>query len=212
MRTCFICAINNEAILKSVFSEIEEKLTFAKGVEIATEVEEAAKTAKAQVYSKPDEVQMIHTKKPQRNHHYHHHHPKSPPSTNPTVSTTARCYRCGKNGHAMKDCRLSNAVCNFCGKKGNFEAACITKQRASKVNLITTSTINSLTDEVKEPSPSVAVTINNHKFPFLVDTGASCNLLSSSTWKNIGTPTLQKDEISQLISAPNDVIPTVTSM
>ena len=248
MRTCFICAINNEAILKSVFREKEEKLTFAKAVEIATEVEEAAKTAKAQVYSKPDDVQMIHTKKPQRNNHQ-----KSPsPPTKPSASTTARCYRCGKNGHAMKDCRLSNAVCNFCGKKGHIEAACITKQRSSKVNLITTSTINSLTDEVKEPSPSVAVTSNNRKFPsavcnfcgkkghieaacitkqrsskvnlittstinsltdevkepspsvavtsnnrkfpFLVDTGASCNPLSSSTWKMIGTPTLQKDE------------------
>ena len=211
MRTCFICAINNEAILKSVFREKEEKLTFAKAVEIATEVEEAAKTAKAQVYSKPDEVQMIHTKKPQRNNH-HHHHQKSPPSTKPSASTTARCYRCGKNGHAMKDCRLSNAVCNFCGKKGHIEAACITKQRSSKVNLITTSTIKSLTDEVKEPSPSVAVTINNRKFPFLVDTGASCNLLSSSTWKKIGTPTLQKDETRPLISASNDVIPTSGSV
>ena len=61
MRACFICAINNEAILKSVFREKEEKLTFATAVEIATEV---AKTAKAQVYSKPDDVQMIHTKSP----------------------------------------------------------------------------------------------------------------------------------------------------
>ena len=52
MRTCFICAINNEAILKSVFREKEEKLTFAKAVEIVTEVEEAAKTAKAQMMSK----------------------------------------------------------------------------------------------------------------------------------------------------------------
>ena len=112
----------------------------------------------------------------------------------------------------MKDCRLSNAVCNFCGKKGHIEAACITKQRSSKVKLITTSTINSLTDEVKEPSPSVAVTINNRKFPFLVDTGASCNLLSSSTWKKIGRPTLQKDETRPLISASNDVIPTSGSV
>ena len=110
----------------------------------------------------------------------------------------------------MKDCRLSNAVCNFCGKKGHIEAACITKQRSSKANLITTSTINSLTNEVKEPS--VAVTINNRKFPFLVDTGASCNLLSSSIWKKIGTPTFQKDETRPLISASNDVIPTSGSV
>ena len=162
MRTCFICAINNEAILKSVFREKEEKLTFAKAVENATEVEEAAKTAKAQVYSKPDEVQMIHTKKPQRNNHHHHHQKSPPPPTKPSASTTARCYRCGKNGHAMKDCRLSNAVCNFCGKKGHIEAACITKQRSSKVNLITTSTINSLTDEVKR---SIAICCSHHQQP-----------------------------------------------
>ena len=79
-------------------------------------------------------------------------------------------------------------------------------QRSSKVNLITTSTINSLTDDVKKPSPSVAVAINNRKFPFLVDTEASRNLLSSSTWKKLGTPTLQKDETRPLISESNDVI------
>ena len=62
-RTCFICAINNEAVLKSVFREPEEKLTFSMAVDIATEVEEAVKTAKPQVYSKPEEVHKIQTKK-----------------------------------------------------------------------------------------------------------------------------------------------------
>ena len=56
MRTCFICAINNDAVLKSVFREPEEKLTFSKAVDIATELEEAAKIAKAQVFFKPEEV------------------------------------------------------------------------------------------------------------------------------------------------------------
>ena len=40
-------------------------------------------------------------------------------------------------------------------------------------------------------------------------TDASCNLLSRSTWKKIGTPRLQKDETCPLISASNDVIPTI---
>ena len=74
MGSCFICAINNKAIVKSVFREKEKKLTLVNVVVIATEVEEAAK---AQVYSKPDEVQMTYTKKPQQNRH---HHQKSPPS------------------------------------------------------------------------------------------------------------------------------------
>ena len=191
MRTCFICAINNEAVLKSVFREPEEKLTFSKAVDIATEVEEAAKTAKAQVYSKPEEVHKIQAKK------QYHHHQKSSPSSKQPSSTQTQCYCCGKKGHAMKDCRLSNPVCKFC----------ITKQKSSKVSLVTKPTINKL-DDTTTSSPSVPVTINNRKFPFLVDTGASCNLLSRSTWKKIGTPRLQKDETRPLISASNDVIPT----
>ena len=202
MRTCFICAINNEAVLKSVFREPEEKLTFSKAVDIATEVEEAAKTAKAPVYSKPEEVHKIQTKK------QYHHHQKSSPSSKQPSSTQTQCYCCGKKGHAMKDCRLSNPVCKFCGRKGHIEAACITKQKSSKVSLVTKPTINKLDDTTTDSSPSVPVTINNRKFPFLVDTGAFCNLLSRSTWKKTGTPRLQKDETRPLISASNDVIST----
>ena len=138
MRTCFICAINNEAVLKSVFREPEEKLTFSKPVDIATEVEEAAKTAKAQVYSKPEEVHKIQTKK-----QYHHHQKSSPASKQPS-STQTQCYYCGKKGHAVKDCRLSNPVCKFCGRKGHIEAACITKQKSSKVSLVTKPTMMTL--------------------------------------------------------------------
>ena len=140
MRTCFICAINNGAVLKSVFREPEEKLTFSKAVDIATEVEEAAKTAKAQMYSKPEEVHKIQTKK------QYHHHQKSAPSSKQPSSTQTQCYCCGKKGHAMKDCRLSNPVCKFCGRKGHIEAACITKQKSSKVSLVTIPTINKLGD------------------------------------------------------------------
>ena len=57
------------------------------------------------------------------------------------------------------------------------------------MSLVTKPTINKLDDTTTESSPSVPVTINNRNFPFLVDTGASCNLLSRSTWKKIGTGT-----------------------
>ena len=65
---------------------------------------------------------------------------------------------------------------------------------------------------VQSESHINSYSINNRKFPFSVDTGASCNLLSSSTWRKIGTPTLQKDETRPLISASNDVIPTSDSV
>ena len=50
-------------------------------MDIATEVEEAAKTAKAQVYSKPEEVHNIQTKK------QYHNHQKSSPSSKQASST-----------------------------------------------------------------------------------------------------------------------------
>ena len=89
-----------------------------------------------------------------------------------------------------------------------IEAACITKQKSSKVSLVTIPTINKLDDITTDSSSSVPVIISNRKFPFLVDTGESCNLLSRYTWKKIRTPKVQKDETRPLMSASNGVIPT----
>ena len=97
----------------------------------------------------------------------------------------------------MKDCRLSNPVCNFCGRNSYIEAVFITKQKSSNVKHSCKKTVNTTT----ESSPFVAVTINNWKIPFLVDTGASCKLISRSTWKNVGMLRPQKDKARLLKSA-----------
>ena len=48
MRTRFICAINNEAVLKAVF-KINDDLTFAQAIQVALETEDAAKVTKETV-------------------------------------------------------------------------------------------------------------------------------------------------------------------
>ena len=50
LRTRFICSVNNEAVLKALFKVGADELTFTRAVEIATEVEEAAKVAKETVF------------------------------------------------------------------------------------------------------------------------------------------------------------------
>ena len=50
MRTRFICSVNNEAILKSLFKYKDDELTFSKAIQIGIETEEAAKVAKETVY------------------------------------------------------------------------------------------------------------------------------------------------------------------
>ena len=73
------------------------------------------------------------------------------------------------------DYRLLNPVCKFCSRKRHIEGAWITKQKSSKVSLVTKPTIIKLDKTTTESSPSIPVIINNRKFPLLVDTGASCS-------------------------------------
>ena len=52
--TRFMCSVDNEAVLKSLFKIPEDELNFNRAVEIATEVEESAKVARATVHGIPD--------------------------------------------------------------------------------------------------------------------------------------------------------------
>ena len=51
MCTRFICSVNNEAVLKAVFKEQGQDLTFAKAIQIALQAEDAAKVAKETAYN-----------------------------------------------------------------------------------------------------------------------------------------------------------------
>lgn len=60
LRTRFMCAVGNEAVLKALFKIKVEELTFAKAITIAVETEEAARVAKETVYgSKPLPVHKV---------------------------------------------------------------------------------------------------------------------------------------------------------
>ncbi|KAK3729828.1 hypothetical protein RRG08_058147 [Elysia crispata] len=50
MRTRFICSCENEAVLKALFKIKDDDLSFSRAIEIATQIEDAAKCAKETVY------------------------------------------------------------------------------------------------------------------------------------------------------------------
>ena len=61
LRTCFLCSVNNEAVLKATFRVKDEELTFAKAVAIANETEDASRVAKETVYGPTkSEIHKIH--------------------------------------------------------------------------------------------------------------------------------------------------------
>ena len=53
LRTKFICSVDNEAVLKTLFKLEDDELKFSNAIRVAQEVEEAAKVAKETVHGQP---------------------------------------------------------------------------------------------------------------------------------------------------------------
>ena len=57
LRTKFICSVDNEAVLKTLFKLKDDELKFSNAIRVAQEVEEAAKVAKETVHGQPSTSQ-----------------------------------------------------------------------------------------------------------------------------------------------------------
>ncbi|KAF0986192.1 hypothetical protein HZS_1041, partial [Henneguya salminicola] len=171
LKTVFVCAVDNEAILKSIFhrsgenltfSQIEDiatevedasssNLTFSQIVDIATEVEDASSSAKAQISQKGSIYKIDNS------------------LTNPDKhirTSYGPCYSCGKKGHSREKCKFRDSICNFCGLKGHIEVACKKKKGGERRNKF-----------------------KNQK---KIDTGAVESFISYENWIRLGKPVLQE--------------------
>ncbi len=193
MRTRFVCSINNEATIKALFKVKDDELTFNRAIEIAAEVEEAAKVAKETLGTAHTEVFKLgqKPKKPARNYK-----PKPAAASNPrprhdqvrlpqkrnTHSTNRECYRC--NGAHDKDaCRFKDAVCDFCGIKGHIQKACRKKKR-QHVKHVTRVKWN-------QARPLLQTCyLQNTAVNFEVDTGSRDCFISQKTWDHLNRPKL----------------------
>lgn len=188
LRTRFMCSINNEAVLRSLFKINDDELSFSKAVNIAIETEEAAKVAKETVYkSKPAPV---------NNMKEHDRAAAKVQTDDARTKPTGKCYRCGRDNHLAKDCRFKNATCNFCKKIGHIEKACISKAKRPKkspVKIISQELVNAVDGEYDAlPKTEVQVEINGHNHVMEIDTGTNGNFVTQDFWKKIGKPKLQK--------------------
>ncbi|KII68788.1 Gag-Pol polyprotein [Thelohanellus kitauei] len=117
VKTVFVCSISNETVLKAIFHKASEELKFEDIIDIATEVEEASKAAKAQLDSTNSENVFI--VKGKRN-----------TSRSPRANNMGPCFSCGKIGLLRQECRYRDTTCYYCNKKGHTEKSC--KSKGSK--------------------------------------------------------------------------------
>ena len=172
LRTKFICSVDNEAVLKTLFKLKDDELKFSNAIRVAQEVEEAAKVAKETVHGQPStSVQKVY-------------HAKS--KTSKTQEKKTACFRCGNSGHFSKACPHIKAICSFCKKTGHLQSVCMSRLRDNKL-------VKQLVYKVQCSVSPIYQTIrlNDHRIKFEIDSGASDTFCCEATWQTLGKPTLQ---------------------
>ena len=172
LRTKFICSVDNEAVLKTLFKLKDDELKFSNAIRVAQEVEEAAKVAKETVHGQPStSVQKVY-------------HAKS--KTSKTQEKKTACFRCGNSGHFSKACPHIKAICSFCKKTGHLQSVCMSQLRDNKL-------VKQLVHKVQCSVSPIYQTIrlNDRRIKFEIDSGASDTFCCEATWQTLGKPTLQ---------------------
>ena len=172
LQTKFICSVDNEAVLKTLFKLKDDELKFSNAIRVAQEVEEAAKVAKETVHGQPStSVQKVY-------------HAKS--KTSKTQEKKTACFRCGNSGHFSKACPHIKAICSFCKKTGHLQSVCMSRLRDNKL-------VKQLVHKVQCSVSPIYQTIrlNDHRIKFEIDSGASDTFCCEATWQTLGKPILQ---------------------
>ena len=104
LRDRLVCGINDSRIQRRLLAEPD--LKFAKALELAQAMETADQNVQELQKAGPMQVHGFYKK------------PTSSRSPRPDAKGTT-CYRCGGK-HASSECRLKNAECHACKKKGHI--------------------------------------------------------------------------------------------
>ena len=175
LQTKFICSVDNEAVLKTLFKLKDDELKFSNAIRVAQEVEEAAKVAKETVHGQPStSVQKVY-------------HAKS--KTSKTQEKKTACFRCGNSGHFSKACPHIKAICNFCKKTGHLQSVCMSRLRDNKLVKQQMKLVHKVQCSVSPIYQTIR--LNDHRIKFEIDSGASDTFCCEATWQTLGKPTLQ---------------------
>ena len=175
LRTKFICSVDNEAVLKTLFKLKNDELKFSNAIRVAQEVEEAAKVAKETVHGQPStSVQKVY-------------HAKS--KTSKTQEKKTACFRCGNSGHFSKACPHIKAICSFCKKTGHLQSVCMSRLRDNKLVKQQMKLVHKIQCSVSPIYQTIR--LNDHRIKFEIDSGASDTFCCEATWQTLGKPILQ---------------------
>jgi len=183
----------------------ERDLTLEKLQEIAR-ANEASEQQAAQYEDLPVRVNAIKNRKEKETRHY-----------NKKIDSKYKdleCHRCGNIGHFARDCTITkDKTCHKCGKKGHFAKKCKSKRyvkytghetRREKVRYMDEDSTDS--EEYvfaldRSSEGRITLRIGSTVVPFLVDSGATCNIINSEVWDVLRKSGVRKIPVSKQLFA-----------
>ena len=165
--------------MKALFKINADESTFTRTIDVAAEIEDAAKVAKETVFgSIPERVQkakgFLQTQK----------------KVLSTEKHKGKCYRCEKAGHLAPDCYFKNATCNYCKLQGHLESVCPKKKSKASIKTAKFIFVCNATDAsdnfCRVPKLQIPVYINSQEVRMELDTATGRNCFSQEVWKKLG--------------------------
>lgn len=110
------------------------------------------------------------------------------------------CDSCGENNHTRNECKFRSAECHKCHRIGHIARACRSKQdfqtqeKQGKPFNMRTIEINRVNLQDKVKPAMISIQVGKQDVNFLVDSGADESVISTNTWKRIGSPKLESTE------------------
>jgi transposase InsO family protein len=173
-----------ERILREKDPDIKKVLELVRAFEIAVQqsqvISEAKGSSEANYVQRGNRAKRsgVEIEKMQRPEHKS----ASPASQNRGNSEQKQCRFCGQNHHFGKkeECPAWGKTCNICRKKNHFSKCCRdkSKDQSNLVEQVESLELYSVGSPHKKKTKTVIVTVTREKLVFMIDTGASCNVIS----------------------------------
>ena len=170
----------------------------------------------------PHQQQHQNVNRTHRSHKFHDNSKQASykPPHQPFQTSSYPCAWCGGPRHPKDKCPASDKFCSYCSKPGHFAKVCHSRRKQqqppnarnihvksihedfSAMNLISTPTPNPNFDSDSEQeyifsinhdnSPQVQISLQDRQVPFIIDTGASCNVIDEKSFLQLNNISLSK--------------------